>query len=234
VTRVRWSRVFWIGAAAILIVAALIAVIAILRGELGETELKILGTLLALLVAGATAISGLALLERGAAILLGRAAVVVAVVGFAVIAAAIWDGFGNDALSKSAATAIALVLALLLLTTQRLVLRVERLVGVFYGTAAVAAVAVLLTVVLVWADDDGGNEAVGQALAVFCILTALGYLLLPVLQRFSTAGVPQTAERVLAELNGIELVATHAREGTLNVDLEPGERLLLRRATRTA
>ena len=33
--------------------------------------------------------------------------------------------------------------------------------------------------------------------------------------------------------NGIELVATHAREGTLAIDLEPGERLLLRRAAQT-
>ncbi len=74
-TGVRWSRVFWIGAAAILIAAALIAVAAILRGDFGETEAQILGTLLALLVAGATGISGLALVERREVPTLGWVAV---------------------------------------------------------------------------------------------------------------------------------------------------------------
>jgi hypothetical protein len=228
--RARWSRVFWIGAAAILVAAALIAVVAILRGEFGNTEAKILGTLFALLVSGATAISGLALIERGAGRTLAVAAIAVAAVGFTLVAAAIWNEFGNETLSRWATSAMAFVIAFLLVTTQRILLRVERLAPVFYGTAAAAAVAVGLTLAVVWGgDDDGGSETLGQALAVFCILTALGYLLLPVLQRFTSAGVPETAERILAELNGVELVATHAHEGVLDVVLEPGERLLLRR-----
>lgn len=72
---VRLSRLFWIGAAAILIVAALVAVGSILRGDFGETEAQILGTLLSLLVAGATAIAGLALIERGVAREFGVAAI---------------------------------------------------------------------------------------------------------------------------------------------------------------
>jgi hypothetical protein len=228
--RARWSRVFWIGAAAILIVAALIAVVAILRGDFSDTEWKILGTLLALLVSGATAISGVALVERGAAPVLAWGAIAVGLAGFAVVTASIWNEFGDETLSKWAGTAIAFVIAFLLLATQRILLRVPRLAPVFYGTAASAAVAVALSLVLIWSDaNDEGGETLGQALLVFCIFTALGYLLLPVLQRFTSAGVPESAERVVAELNGVELVATHAREGTLDVDLEPGERLLLRR-----
>ena len=53
---IRLSRLFWIGAAAILIAAALVAVGSILRGEFGEREVQVLGTLLSLLVVGETVI----------------------------------------------------------------------------------------------------------------------------------------------------------------------------------
>ena len=224
-TGLRLSRIFWIGAAAILIVAALIAVAAIVRGDFGETEAQILGTLLTLLVAGATAISGMALIERGAATWLGGAAIACAGAGFAVIAAAIWDEFSSDLLTRVAVSAMALVIAFLLLTTQRLLLRVARLAWLFYGTAVAAAVATGLSLVAIW-EEEGGFA---QAIAVFTILTGLGYLLLPVLQRFTSASaVPQTAERVLAELDGVKLVATRSGEG-IEPRLSPGERLALRR-----
>ena len=47
------------------------------------------------------------------------------------------------------------------------------------------------------------------------------------LQRYTAAGAP-TDDRVLAELDGVELVATHSRDG-IDVRLARGERLLLRR-----
>ena len=53
---IRLSRLFWIGAAAILIAAALVAVGSILRGEFGEREVQVLGTLPSLLVVGETVI----------------------------------------------------------------------------------------------------------------------------------------------------------------------------------
>jgi hypothetical protein len=65
------ARTFWIGAAGILILAALVAMAAILRGDFGDTDAKILGTLFALLLAGATAVSGLALVERTTLVTLG-------------------------------------------------------------------------------------------------------------------------------------------------------------------
>jgi len=228
VTGVRLSRVFWLGAAAILIVAALIAVAAIVRGEFGETEAQILGTLLVLLVAGATAISALALIERGAAQALAVVAMAGAAICFAVITASIWDGFSSETLVKWAASAAPILISLLLLATQRLLLRVARLAPVFYGTAAAATVAAVLTIAVIWAEQDGSQDGFAQAIAVFWILTALGYLLLPVLQRFTSAGVPETADRVLAELNGVKLVATKSGEG-IEARLAPGERLALRR-----
>ncbi len=63
-TRVRLSRIFWIGAAATLVVAALIGVAGLLRSEFTETDGQILLTLVTLLVAGGAALAGLALVER--------------------------------------------------------------------------------------------------------------------------------------------------------------------------
>ena len=100
---------------------------------------------------------------------------------------------------------------------------VARLAWLAGGLSVSAAAA---SVAAIWSDGPGSTA--GKVIAVLWILTGVAYLLVPVLQRFTSAGVPETAERVLAELNGIELVATRSRAGTLDVSLEPGERLMLR------
>ncbi len=218
------ARAFWIGAAGILILAALVAVAAIVRGDFGDTDARILGTLFALLLAGATAVSGLALVERATLVPLGWATVALAAVGFLVIALSIWSD-GDVVGWEWAARSIVVLVALLLVSTQRLLLRIESLLPLAAGTAVVAALATLLTCIGIGADDADG---LWQLTAVLWILTALGYLLLPVLQRFTAAGGVPLAARVLAELDGVELVAVRSRNG-LDVSLAPGERLQLRR-----
>jgi hypothetical protein len=227
VSRRRLARAFWIGAAAVLVAAALVSVSAILRGDFGETDAKVLGTLLSLLVAGATVVTGLGLVERGVQPALGWIAVVGAVVCFALQAAAIWDGFSDDVLTKASTTSMALLLALLLVATQRTLLREERLVKLFYATAAAAGLAVALTAVGIWTEEG----AFWQPVAVLSILAVLGYLLLPVAQHVTT-GAQDSGVRVLATLDDVELVATRS-SGGVAVELAPGERLLLRRAPRS-
>ena len=229
----RLARIFWIGAAAILIAAALIAVAAILRGEFGETEAQILGTMLTLLVAGGTAVSGLSLIERETARIVGLVAVGGAILCFAVLTAAIWDGFSTDTLDVWAVSAIPTLIALLLVATQRLIVRDLRLLPFFYATTAVAAIATGLTVSAIHAEDDGGDSTGDgplQAILIFWILTALGYLLLPVVQRFTSSSEPSTEARVLGELDGIEVLATRGSVDGLALESpQPGERLVLRR-----
>jgi len=58
------------------------------RGDFADTDGRVLGTLAALLLASGTLISGLMLVEREGA-LLGRIAIVVSSVGFALLAYAI-------------------------------------------------------------------------------------------------------------------------------------------------
>ena len=54
-TRRRLARVFWLGAAAILVAAALISLVAVLKGSFSDTDANILGTLAALLYCGGAA-----------------------------------------------------------------------------------------------------------------------------------------------------------------------------------
>ena len=218
------ARTFWIGAAGILILAALVATAAIVRGDFGDTDARVLGTLFALLLAGATAVAGLALVERGTLVPLGWLTSALAGVGFLVIGLSIWSD-GDVVGWEWAARSIVVIVALLLVSTQRLLLRVASLLPLTVGTAAAAALATLLTCVGIGADSADG---LWQLTAVLWILTVLGFLLLPVLQRFTAAGGVPLAARVLAELDGVELVAVHSRNG-LDIRLAPGERLQLRR-----
>ena len=226
-TRVRLSRIFWIGAAAILVAAALVALVAVLRGDFSDTDGRILGTLAAALLAGSTLVAGLALAETGERVL-GWSAVVVTVPAFASITYSIWafvfDGEG-DVWQWGWAGILAL-LAALIAVTARLLARSRALVRLASVAGALATVAAVASYVAILRDDSG--EGFGQLIAVLWILAGLAYLLVPVLQRFTAAGELEGRERRIAELDGVEVVATRSRDG-LAVELRPGERLLLRR-----
>ena len=137
------------------------------------------------------------------------------------------DEQDNDPQSRLAWSAVLLLLAGLVSTTGLLLARRRVLVGLASTAGALAGLAATLSVVGIWTEPD--SDAFVKTLAVVWILAALAYFLVPILQRFTTAGEPATI-RVLAELDGVEIVASRVRvEG---VDVEPpgtGERLVLRR-----
>ena len=226
--RNRLSRVFWIGAAAILVSAALVALVAVLRGDFSDTDGRILGTLAAALLAGSTLVAGLALVERGSR-LLGWSAVALALPAFGLIAYAIWDFVfdGEDEEWTWGWLGILVLLAALIATTSRLLARSQRLVRLATATGALAAAAAAVSFVAIRSDDPG--DTIGRVVAVLWILTGLGFLLVPVLQRFAAAGHVADEARLLAELDGVELVATRTSSTAIDPGLEPGERLLLRR-----
>lgn len=231
-THRRLARVFWLGAAAILVAAALISLVAILEGGFSETDGRILGTLGSLLYTGAAALAGLALVDRGPARGLGRAVVGLAGVTFALMALAIWAVWGEDAdwpwrLAMSGALYLLAGLATttgLLLTTRPALQRLV-LVG-----GALTVLAVSLTLVPIWRDTEPGGT-LGKAIGASWILAALALLLAPVLQRWSAVGETETGDRVLGTLDEVELVATRRPGDDLVVTDRPrgGERLVLRR-----
>jgi hypothetical protein len=227
VTRARILRVFWLGAAALLVAAALIAIVALLRGELTETDGEILLTLGALFVAGAVGLAGLGLAESGRYALLGWTAAALAPVEFGIFTYWIWSDLSGDTLGKVGLTTILLVLGQLALVTHLLLLTGRTLLPLVGLTSLLLALAGGGTITAIWTEPDDTSWA--KALAVLWILAGLCWFLLPVLQRYTAAGTP-AGDRVLDVLDGVELVASRAREG-LDVRLARGERLVLRRRT---
>jgi len=226
VTRSRLARTFWLGAAALLVAAALVAIVALLRGELTDTDAHILLTLGALFLTGAVAIAALALVDSGRAPAVGWAAAALAPLEFALLTYWIWSGSeGDDTITKAGTTTLLLVGGQLAVVTQLLLLSSRRLVPLVLTTDVLVTLAVGGTITALWAEPEDTTWA--KLIAATWILAALCWFLLPVLQRYTVAGASRE-DRVLGELNGVELVATHSDAG-VDVRLARGERLLLRR-----
>ncbi|HWQ24752.1 MAG TPA: hypothetical protein VNK94_11660 [Gaiellaceae bacterium] len=229
--RLRPGRVFWIGAAAILVAAAAVALAAVLRGDFSDTDWRILATLAALLYTGGTALSGLALADRGRARAVAWAVVAAAPVSLALVLWAVWrfvgDGDGETEVKLAWSSVLAL-LAGLVSTTGLLLARGPLLVRLAGAAGVLAALAAGLSVTGVWTEP--ASDTFVKALAALWILAGLGYFLVPVLGRFSSAAAEEHAVRVLAELDGVELVASRGPvEGVRVEPPVPGERLVLRR-----
>jgi len=232
VSRGRLSRIFWIGAAGILVVAALVAIAAIIRSDFSETDGRILVTLAALLYTGGAALAGLALVDRGMARALGWTVAAAALVCLGLVIWAVWtfvgDGGGNEEANKLAWSSVLALLSGLIATTGLLLARRRAFVRLAGAAGVLAAVAAALSIGAVWSENP--SDTFTKTLAVLWVLAALCYFLVPVLQRFTAAGVEEHAVRVLAELDGVELVASrHPVEGVPTEPPASGERLFLRR-----
>jgi len=207
----RLSRLFWIGAAALLGVAALVAVQAVVRGDFTDTDGKILAVLGTALVAGGVALAGLALIERRELVPLGWLAVVGALVLFViavVVAVREWD---DGDLTGSCY----LLLAVLLLATTAGLLRRPNADWAFWPTLALLAVGATVTEIAIYGDFD--SETWAKPLGVVWILAGLGWFLVPVLARLAGRSTRVTAERIVGR-----------GPGRIEVELAEGELLVVR------
>jgi hypothetical protein len=164
---------------------------------------------------------------------LGLPVALLAPVEFALLAWLIWAGDGaGDTLVRVGLTALVVTIAQLLSVTQLLLLRYRRLAWLVAATALVIATGAVITIIGLWAEP--GGELLGRILVALWVLAALGWFLLPVLQRSTAAGAAEHGDRVLAELGGVQLVATRKGErGDVRVEerAAAGEHLVLRRPT---
>jgi hypothetical protein len=207
---VGFRRLFWIGAAALLGVAALVALVALLRGEFTDTDGSILASLGITLGAGSTALAGLALVERDDFAPLGWAAILVALGGYVTVLWDIWTEPWDD---EATATALLLMGAFLLAATSRLLLRRRSLEPLVLAHLVLSTFATTGTVWLIW-DDGPTDDAVAKLLGAVWILAALAWFLVPVLGR--TSAPSTSAERVVG-----------TGPGRFEVELAEGERLVV-------
>ena len=200
-------RLFWIGAATLRGAAALISIVALLRGEFTETDAKILGTLGTALLAGSASLAGLALIERRELVPLGWAVAAVSAIGFAVLTWQVWNEFTSENWSLDTIT---VVVAGLMLATSRLLHR--RFAWLWWTSAGLTSVTATVYVWAIHADPGGDNW--GKALGTIGIVTVLAWFLVPVLGRTSGA---TPADRVVGR-----------GPGRVEVELAEGETLVIR------
>lgn len=208
----RLSRLFWIGAAALLGAAALVAVYAVVRGDFTETDGKILAVLGTALVAGGVALAGLALIERRELVPLGWFASLGSLVLFAILVVEAVREWDEVDLTGSCY----LLLGVLLLAATAGLLRRPSGGWTFWPTIALLALGTLVTEIAIWGDLDSDTWA--KPLGVVWILAGLGWFLVPVLGRLAGRSArPDVPERVVGR-----------GPGRVEVELAEGELLVVR------
>jgi hypothetical protein len=199
-------RLFWTGAAALLGVAALVALVALLRGEVTPTDGNILLTLAAAFLAGAAALAGAALIERRDLVPVAAAVIATSAIGFVVLVWQIWTEFDYENWSLDTLTVL---VAALMVASARLL---GRGLGWIYWLSA--GLTTLTAVVYVWAiHSDPGGDNWEKTLGALGILTVLAWFLVPVVGRASSA----SRERVVGR-----------GPGRVEVELTDGETLVVR------
>ena len=189
-----------------------------------------------MLLATGVAAAGTELAARGTAPLRARVAIGLAPVGFVLMTYAIWS-FAWEEESETPGqlgwTGMIALLSALIATSAALLATAPSVRRLAAATGAFAAVAGLLSALAIWQDNPG--DGIGKIIATAWILTALGFLLVPIMQRW--AGTSETGERLLASHGGVELVAVrglppHPGDVAVTGSLERGERLVLRTGPR--
>jgi hypothetical protein len=208
-------RLFWLGAAVLFSVAALVAIAAVLGSGFGETQGRILATCGIAFVCGAASLAGLACIDRDVLRPVGWITVASGVASFAVWTGAAWQDGASDTYWKVAGILGTWTLAALVVTTLRLLATSPRLLGtVVPATWAAAVLAAAVATEMILRSDNGD----WRLLLVLVILTALGFALTPALQRFWAAAEPApAAERLLGTMGNIDVFAVRGEGRSVTI-----------------
>lgn len=227
-------RLFWLGAAILFSVAALVAIGAVLGAGFGRTQEHIVLTCGIAFVCGGTALAGLACLDRRVIRPIGWVALVLGLASFVAYTAGTWKDSSSDSYWKAAGVLGVWTLASLVVTTLRLFASSPRLLGtVVPATWSAAVLGAAVGTEMILNDDSGPWKLV----VVLVILAALGYALTYVLQRFWAAGdTPAAAERLLGRLGDVEVYAVRGQGRSLTIGssrmrLASSEGIVLRERT---
>ncbi len=230
-------RLFWLGAAILFSVAALVAITAVVGGRFGQTEDRILETCGLAFVCGSVVLSGLACLDRGLVRPVAWAAVGTGIAMFGVMEAVVWGMHLSTSAGARAVGILAVwMFVTLIVTTLRLITGSPRILRTLVpATWTAAALAGALGTLMILRHRGGGGLAKPEIVLV--ILMLLGYALTPVLQRFwAGADLPPTAERLLGTIGGIDVFAVRGegrsvKIGSTSTKLASSEGIVLRAHT---
>ena len=224
-------RLFWLGAAVLFSVSALVAIAAVLSGSFGTTQEHVLETCAIAFVCGGATLAGLACIDRGVIVPVGWATVVLGVASFVTWIVACWSETSSQAYWRFVGLLAVWTVAGLVVTTLRLLASSPRLLGtVVPATWSAAAIAAVVGTEMILREDGGPWKLV----VVLVILTALGFALTPVLQRYwAGADAPPAAERLLGTLGDIDVFAVRGDGrsvtiGSSRTRLGSGEGIVLR------
>jgi hypothetical protein len=208
-------RLFWLGAAILFSVAAIVAIAAVLGARFGETQGRILATCGIAFVCGAVTLAGLACIDRGVIRPVGWVTVALGLTSFAVWTGAAWQHGASNGYWKAAGILGTWTLVALVVTTLRLLTTSPRLlVTVVPATWACAVLAAAVASEMILRGDNGD----WRLLLVLVILTALGFALTPALQRFwAAAEAPPPAERLLGTLGNIDVFAVRGEGRSVTI-----------------
>jgi hypothetical protein len=211
---VSMRRLFWLGAAILLSVAALVAIAAVLGGSFGTTQERILETCGIAFVCGAAALAGLACIDREVIRPVGWLATALGVATFAVWTFGAWNDESGRLFWKVAGVLGVWTLAALIVTTLRLLASSPRVLGTVVPAACAAAILAAAIGSAMVLREDGG---LWKLEVVLVILTVLGYALTPALQRFGAAERPAAAERLLGRLGDVEVFAVRGEGRSVTI-----------------
>jgi hypothetical protein len=148
-------RLFWLGAAILFSIAALVAIAAVLGGSFGDTQGRILATCGIAFVSGAATLAGFACIDRGVIRPAAWVAVALGFGSFALWTGAAWQDSPGTGYWHVAGFFRVWTLTVLIVTTLRLLASSPRLLG----TLVPATWAASSLAAAVWAGADVSQAA---------------------------------------------------------------------------
>lgn len=179
-----WKRRLLLAALAALGLSAALAILILLFGEFGGTQVRILATTFSISGYSLLMLPGALLAERRRARTLALANVAWAAIGFVLVLAVIWVDSGSDSLGRLLGTATAVAFALAQVAAMTVWRRDDdsaALRRVFIGATATVALLAALVVYALWAEPD--SEGFVRALAALAVLDVFLVILQPLLRR---------------------------------------------------
>ena len=183
-------RTFLWSAVGCLAITAFVAILAILSGDFGETQVRVLATSGAVSGASVCAMACAAFRERGCVPVLGTLGIAVAGVALVVVLATVWQHRPGEAWLR--ATALAAIWSVGVAHAELLLLPRLAAQHGWLQVAAVAAVVVLATELSMVILGDWSNHAAGRATAVLAVVVALLTLVVPIVARLGSEAPART------------------------------------------